>query len=106
MKKLILVLLLAIGFASASDCADPNYYVLRLKIKQSTVTLDIWEHVKNSMNAIEMSIPVEKSYWESQRTGNKLSDQWKPGSLLFNGDFSKLVVTVVDKKTVRKPGCW
>ena len=106
MKKLILVLLLAIGFASASDCSDPNYYVLRLKIKQSTVTLDIWEHVKNSMNAIEMSIPVEKSYWESQRTGNKLSDQWKPGSLLFNGDFSKLVVTVVDKKTVRKPGCW
>lgn len=106
MKKLILVLLLAIGFASASDCSDPNYYVLRLKIKQSTVTLDVWEHVKNSMNAIEMSIPVEKSYWESQRTGNKLSDQWKPGSLLFNGDFSKLVVTVVDKKTVRKPGCW
>ena len=106
MKKLILVLLLAIGFASASDCSDPNYYVLRLKIKQSTFTLDISEHFKNAMNAIEMSIPVEKSYWENQRPGNKLSDQWKPGSLLFNGDFSKLVVTVADKKTVRKPGCW
>lgn len=105
MKKLILILLLAIGFASATDCSDPNYYILRLKIKQTTFTLDIWEHAKNEMNAIEMSIPVEKSFWENQRSGNKLSDQWKPGSLLFNGDFSKLVVSVVGKEAVRKPEC-
>lgn len=103
MKKIILGVIAAVGIASA--CSDPYHYVLTLKVKQSTFTLSISEHIKNSMNAIEFNIPVEKSFWESQSVGSELSNRWKPGSLLFNGDFSKLKVTVTNKSTVRRQEC-
>ncbi len=103
MKKIALAVLAAVGISAA--CSDPNHYVLTLKVKQSTFTLSISEHIKNSMNAIEFNIPVEKSFWESQSIGSELSNRWKPGSLIFNGDFSKLKVTVTNKTTVRRPEC-
>ena len=103
MKKIALAILAAVGISVA--CSDPYYYVLTLKVKQSTFTLSISEHIKNSMNAIEFNIPVEKSFWESQSIGSELSNHWKPGSLIFNGDFSKLKVTVTNKTTVSRPEC-
>ena len=103
MKKIILTILFTIAISAA--CEDPYHYVLTLKVKQSTFTLSISEHIKNSMNAIEFNIPVEKSFWENQSIGNQLSNEWKPGSLIFNGDFSKLKVTVSNKTKVVRPEC-
>ena len=75
---------------------EPSY-ILTLEIKQTTYTLDIGEHIKNSINAISMQIPVSKKFYNSVKIGTRISDDFKYGSLVFNGDFSELRVTVIDK---------
>lgn len=80
--------------------SDP-YYLVTLQIKQSTFTLDIGEHIKNKMNAVEMTIAVDKRFYDSVKVGQDISNSFKTGSLLFNGDFSKLKVKVV-KKQIKK----
>ena len=76
---------------------EPNY-ILTLEIKQGTFTLDIGEHVKNSINAITMQIPVSKSFYNNVTIGTRITDEFKVGSLILNGDFSKLRVTVKNKE--------
>lgn len=85
----------------ASVPASEPYYLVTLKIKQSTFTLDIGEHIKNKMNAVEMTIAVDKRFYDSVHVGQEISNSFKKGSLLFNGDFSKLKVTVVKKQVKR-----
>ena len=80
-----------------SNGYEPNY-ILTLEIKQTTYTLDIGEHIKNNINAISMQIPVSKKFYNSVSIGTRISDDFKYGSLVFNGDFSELRVTVKDKQ--------
>ena len=80
-----------------SNGYEPNY-ILTLEIKQTTYTLDIGEHIKNSINAISMQIPVSKKFYNSVKIGTRISNDFKYGSLVFNGDFSELKVTVKDKQ--------
>lgn len=74
------------------------YYLVTLQIKQSTFTLDIGEHIKNKMNAMNMTIAVDKRFYKSVKVGQEISKSFKTGSLLFNGDFSNLKVTVIKKQ--------
>lgn len=80
---------------------DP-YYLLTLQIKQSTFTLDIGEHIKNKANAIEMTIAVDKRFYNSVQVGEEISNSFKMGSLVFDGDFSSLKVRVKSKQIVNK----
>lgn len=107
MKKILFMIcvLMSMSFADVCDDIDPYFYTLTLKIKQTTVTLDIWEHVKNEMNEVRFTIPTVKSFWDQQSNGSKLSNSWKAGSFIFNGDFSKLSVTVVGKDRILRPEC-
>jgi hypothetical protein len=73
-------------------------YVIELEIKQSTFTLSIGEHVKNSANAIKFKIPVSREFYEAVSIGSQLSDEFKWGSFFFNGDFSNLHVKVISKE--------
>jgi len=73
-------------------------YLVTLEIKQSTFTLDLFEHAKNSMNAVEITVPVAKEFYLSCKIGDKLSDNFKWGSFLRDGDLSKLNVTVKNKR--------
>ena len=80
-----------------SNGYEPNY-ILTLEIKQATYTLDIGEHIKNNINAISIQIPVSKKFYNSVKVGTRISDEFKYGSLVFNGDFSELRVTVIGKQ--------
>lgn len=73
-------------------------YIVKFKIKQSTFTLDIGEHIKNEMNCIEVEIPVNKSFYNSVSIGTDITDSFKWGSLVMNGDFSTLHMRVVNKR--------
>ena len=73
-------------------------YIVKFRIKQSTFTLDIGEHIKNGMNAIELELPVSKSFYDRVSVGTEISKSFKMGSLLFNGDFSNLHMTVTGKR--------
>lgn len=74
------------------------HYIVKLKIKQGTFTLDPFEHIKNEMNAIEMELPVSRDYYNTLKVGQDLSNSFKWGSLVMNGDFSHLHVKVTGKR--------
>ena len=40
-------------------------YIVKIKIHQTTYTLDLEEHIKNKINDIEFEIPVDKSYYDN-----------------------------------------
>lgn len=73
-------------------------YIVKFQIKQGTFTLDPWEHIKNSMNAIEVEIPVDRDYYNALKTNQDLTDAFKWGSLIMDGDFSNLHMRVVGKR--------
>lgn len=78
--------------------ASEPYYLVTLQLKQSTFTLDLGEHIKNKMNAVTMTIAVDKRFYDKVKVGQELSNTFKSGSLLFNGDFSRMKVTVTNKR--------
>ena len=87
-------------FALASS---RTIYIVKIKIHQTTYTLDLEEHIKNKINDIEFEIPVDKSYYDNCSIGQKVSDPGlKLGSLLVNGDFSKLKIKITGKRTVKR----
>lgn len=73
-------------------------YIVKFQIKQGTFTLDIFEHVKNEMNSIEIEIPVNKAFYDRLSVGQDITDSFKWGSLVFNGDFSTLHMRVISKR--------
>ena len=75
-------------------------YVVTFRIKQSHFTLDISEHIKDSMNEITIEIPVDKEYYDSVSVGNTVNDDFRVGSLIMHGSFGNWKVTV-DKKEIR-----
>lgn len=80
------------------ETGKENTYIVKFKIKQSTFTLDLLEHAKNEMNAIEVEIPVKKEYYNKLSIGQDLTDSFKYGSLIMDGDFSTLHMKVVGKR--------
>jgi hypothetical protein len=83
--------------------ASNTIYIVKIKIHQTTYTLDLEEHIKNKINDIEFEIPVDKSYYDNCSIGQKVSDPGlKLGSLLVDGDFSKLNVKITGKRTVKR----
>ena len=83
--------------------ASNTIYIVKIKIHQTTYTLDLEEHIKNKINDIEFEIPVDKSYYDNCSIGQKVSDPGlKLGSLLVNGDFSKLKIKITGKRTVKR----
>lgn len=84
-------------FAQTQQTKQPTY-IVQLEIKQSTFTLDIFEHIKNKINAVRLEIPVDKKFYDSVKIGQEINSSFKYGSLAFNGDFSTLKVRVVGKR--------
>jgi hypothetical protein len=73
-------------------------YVITLNIKQTHFTLDIGEHLKDSMNDISIQIPVDKEYYDSVEIGDTIDDSFRMGSFIFKGSFGNWKITVEDKE--------
>lgn len=87
-------------FALSSFAAE--LCVVTFKIKQSTFTLSISEHLKNEANKQFLQLPVDCDFYDNLRIDQELHSEFKFVSFIFNGDFSKLKITVHDKKKVNK----
>lgn len=72
-------------------------YILRLRLKQSNLSLSIKKHIRNAANAIEFEIPVDKEYFDSVEKGSEIVDDFRFGSLLLSGSFGDWEMTVKDK---------
>lgn len=97
MKKFFLTLAL-LCIVAVSQAAE--HYIVTFEIKQSTFTLDVFEHIKNKINAIEFTIATDKQTYDVLHVGQEVSKSFKFGSLFFNGDFSNLKITV-KRKTIQ-----
>jgi uncharacterized protein YceK len=73
-------------------------YVVTMEIKQSHFTLDIGEHIKDSMNKIELELPVDKEYFDSINEGDILNDNFRFGSWLMSGSFGNWNVEILKKE--------
>ena len=72
-------------------------YVITFNIKQTHFTLDIGEHLKDSMNDISIEIPVDKEYYDSVEVGDVIDDSFRVGSFIWKGSFGNWKVTVESK---------
>lgn len=72
-------------------------YVLGIKLKQSHFTLDITEHARDEMNAIEFEIPVDRDYYNSLSLGDEIVDDFRVGSFIFNGSLGDWKMMMVNK---------
>ena len=83
--------------------ASKYVYIVKIKIHQTTYSLSISEHVKNSMNDVVFEIPVDKEYYDKCYNGQTVTDPGlKIGSLLRDGDFSKLKIKITGKRKVKR----
>lgn len=72
-------------------------YVVTFKIKQTHITLDIGEHIKDSMNEITLEVPVDKEYYDMLSVGDVINDEFRMGSLIMRGSFGNWKITVENK---------
>ena len=76
---------------------DMTKYVVTFNIKQTHFTLDIGEHLKDSMNDISIEIPVDKEYYDNVEVGDVIDDSFRMGSFIWKGSFGNWKVTVESK---------
>lgn len=72
-------------------------YLVTLNIKQSHFSLDISDHIKDDMNALEITIPVSKEYYESVSVGQVIDDTFRAGSFLMKGSMGSWKITISNK---------
>ena len=72
-------------------------YILDLKVKTTSYTLNPMTHLRDMANAYTFSIPVDKDYWDQCREGEAISSSFKVGTLLTKGRFGNSSVTIVRK---------
>ena len=75
-------------------------YIIAFNIKQTHLSLDIGQHLKDSMNDISIEIPVDKEYYDSVEVGDVIDDSFRMGSFIFKGSFGNWKVTVKNKNVM------
>ena len=79
---------------------DDISYIIEIEISQSHFTLDIDEHLKDSLNTITIPVEVSQEYYYSVEVGDTLNSDLRIGSAVFKGSFGSWDITVKDKETV------
>ncbi|WP_053984257.1 hypothetical protein [Niameybacter massiliensis] len=113
MKKFIIIscialvtLLSFIGCSSSISTKDisklystsqGSRYIVVIEVKQSHLSFDLSKHVKDAMNKVEIAIPVDEQFYDDVRKGDKLSSDFRMGSLLTSGSVGSWDITVKDK---------
>ena len=75
---------------------EERYFVV-LKIEQTHFTLDLGEHLKDSLNALEIPFPVDKEFYDSVEKGSIIDDSFRNGSFWIKGSIGNWEISVIDK---------
>ena len=75
-------------------------YIMKINIAQSHFTLDLGEHLKDSMNDIDLYIEVSEEYYNKYNVGDTIADDFRVGSLIFKGSFGNWKIKVTEKQIV------
>lgn len=75
-------------------------YIMKINISQSHFTLDISEHLKDTMNDVDIYIEVSEEYYNKYNIGDIIADDFRVGSMIFKGSYGNWKVKVADKQIV------
>lgn len=87
---------------NSNTVINDNYYIVEFEIKQSHFTLDISEHLKDSINKLTFEVPVDKDYYNKVRVGQEITDSFRMGSFVMKGSIGKWKITVKNKHIEHK----
>jgi hypothetical protein len=72
-------------------------YILKLHLKQTHV-LSISKMIKDSMNAIDFEMPVDKEFYDQVQVNTEIINKFRSGSLWIEGSFGNWNMTVTGKE--------
>ena len=75
----------------------PKYF-LKLRLKQSHISLSIKKYVKDAINAIDFELPVDKEFYDSVKEGTAIVDKFRFGSMVLYGSFGDWEMRVKGKE--------
>lgn len=109
MRKIIATIILAMSMVCSVFATDintqkssDNYYIVTFECTQSHFTLDLSEHLKDSINKLTFEVPVDKDYYDKVKVGDKIIDSFRMGSFIMKGSLGKWKIKVMDKRVVKK----
>lgn len=73
-------------------------YIVTFLVKQSHFTLDLDEHLKDSMNKLRFEVPVDKEFYDNIAINDVITDDLRIGSVIMKGSFGSWKVIVDDKE--------
>lgn len=77
---------------------DLKEYIVTINIGQKHYTFDFDEHIKDSLNNIEIELSVSKKFYDSVSVGTVINDDFRYGSMISKGSFGRWNIKVVDKE--------
>ncbi len=78
--------------------ASTSYY-LTLEFVQSSFTLNIGQHIRDSANSFTITMPTTKEFYDSVKIGDVIGDKFKAASFVLTGHIGKRKVVVKNKFT-------
>lgn len=83
------------------DSSGVERYMVTIEIKQSHFSLDISEHMKDEANAVEITIPVDKAFYNKVDEGTVIDDSFRAGSFWMKGSLGSWDIKVIDKEIIK-----
>ena len=98
---MLIVLLLLMGTSSLAE--EPVKTVnceklIRIKLSQTSYTLNVWKHIRNAINAVDLTLPVSCNFYDSVQVGDDLlKKKFRLGSFIVHGSAGIWNLEVVEK---------
>lgn len=102
LKKENAALSVQIQALKSGSSAKPLKYILKIRLKQASFTLNVKKHIQNAVNSVDFEIPVDKEFYDSVSRGTEIIDDFRFGSLILSGSFGDWEMTVKDKEIREK----
>lgn len=91
MKSFIIAIMLMVP-ASSFACTK----IVRVKLSQTSYTLNVWKHIRNAVNANEIDLPFSCEAANGLTPGQSLlNKKFRWGSLMVGGSFGNWNLDVV-----------
>ena len=77
-------------------------YVLKVRLKQSRMSLDPFKHLADAANAEEFEIFTDQQAYNEAVIGMALFTAFRSGSFFVHGSWSDWELTVIDKRIIKE----
>lgn len=96
--KGFIALLMMFMISTSVYAHEEKECILILELKQSHFTLDLFQHAKDAMNAVELQFPVSCKFYDQVSVGDNLvDDDFRAGSFIIHGSIGNWVLKVKNK---------